>query len=375
MIPYFFFEEKTPIEYSTKELCDLFLSKQNTHFIYDTHREAQTSTYIRKEISDINKSLEKSNSHFTIILGGEPTNEWGKKSMFIYNMINLNRTIVDNHSNESLENYTNVSCIYNNNYFARSLVLRYSKGGKYFDLYNTKFKNLRTEFDTFLVYLNRRINISRCKMMDAIQKTNLLENSIWSWLMHKSSSESYDFKNWKEELVCVEGEDIGIDNFRDININHIKNGFIELISETFIDKFFLTEKTIKPLIFGNLFIIHGCINFHKKLENLGFKLYDEVIDYSFDSLESEDDRINGIISNLQNLKNKNHLEIYNTLEEKIKFNQEHCKKLAWEYSYNKDLLKLIDTYKGKFINFGDNEEMFCNILAKQYFSNETTEEK
>ena len=115
MIPYFFFEEKTPIEYSTKELCDLFLSKQNTHFIYDTHREAQTPTYIRKEISDINKSLEKSNSHFTIILGGEPTNEWGKKSMFIYNMINLNRTIVDNHSNESLENYTNVSCIYNNN--------------------------------------------------------------------------------------------------------------------------------------------------------------------------------------------------------------------------------------------------------------------
>lgn len=353
MIPYFFFEGKTPIEYSTKGLCDLFLSKQNTHFIYDTHREAQTTAYIRKDISDINKALEKTYSHFTIILGGEASNEWG------------------NLYNESLDNYDNVSCIYNNNYFARSLVLRYSKGGNYFDLYNTKFKKLRTEFDTFLVYLNRRINISRCMMMDAIQKTNLLENSIWSWLIHKSSSESYDFKNWKEELVCVEGEDVGIENFSDTNINHIKNGFIELISETFIDKFFLTEKTIKPLIFGNLFIIHGCVNFHKKLENLGFKLYDEVIDYNFDSLESEEDRINGIVSNLENLKNKNYLEIYNTLEEKIKFNQEHCKKLAWDYSYNKDLLDLIDTYKDKFVNFGDNEEMFCNILAKQYFSNET----
>ena len=57
MNPYIFLEGNTPIEYSIEELCELFESKQNTHFIYDDLREAQIIPNLRDGLDVFDKSL------------------------------------------------------------------------------------------------------------------------------------------------------------------------------------------------------------------------------------------------------------------------------------------------------------------------------
>ena len=43
-----------------------------------------------------------------------------------------------------------------------------------------------------------------------------------------------------------------------------------------------TEKSLKPIYFRQMFLIVGVLGANKTLQDLGFKLFDNFIDYSFD---------------------------------------------------------------------------------------------
>jgi hypothetical protein len=46
----------------------------------------------------------------------------------------------------------------------------------------------------------------------------------------------------------------------------------------------LTEKSFKPMYFKQLFLVNGYHNINIELKNLGFKLFEDFIDYSFDEV-------------------------------------------------------------------------------------------
>ena len=82
--------------------------------------------------------------------------------------------------------------------------------------------------------------------------------------------------------------------------NYFK-GFIDVVCESSYSPnlFFMTEKTAKPLAVLKPFIVLSCAGYHKHLvDEFGMVLYDEIFDYSFDSKEDVNDRIQGIIDNL-----------------------------------------------------------------------------
>lgn len=329
MNPYIFLEGNTPIEYSIEELCELFESKQNTHFIYDDLREAQIIPNLRDGLDVFDKSLQKSNSKFTILLGGDEKPEY-------------------------FDNRNNINVIYNHGHFAR-LIYNQTKWRN--ELSN--YQQIKQNFTNFIIYLNCKPYDYRCKLMDEVQSTDLLEDAVWTWLM---LTKNYDFKNWKPEIKYIDKDKLleysdenyeGYQPVRQDGLELQTNCFIQLISESTPNYFFLTEKTVKPLLHGQLFLVAGSVGFHKKLENLGFKLYDEIIDYSFDSLISYEDRVKGIIKNLQNLKNSNWNETYKKLEEKIKFNQQHLYDFAFSKDSNKELFELIDRYSESFLKLND----------------------
>jgi hypothetical protein len=67
--------------------------------------------------------------------------------------------------------------------------------------------------------------------------------------------------------------------------NHVYSSTsIEIVSETITDfnSFFLTEKTFRPILYSRLFLIIGSSDFEKKLKNLGFDIFDDVIDKTYD---------------------------------------------------------------------------------------------
>lgn len=63
---------------------------------------------------------------------------------------------------------------------------------------------------------------------------------------------------------------------------------VEIIIETIQtpDVFFLTEKTYRPINYGRLFFVVGSENFESNLKKLGFDIFDDLLDKSYDHLSS-----------------------------------------------------------------------------------------
>ena len=63
---------------------------------------------------------------------------------------------------------------------------------------------------------------------------------------------------------------------------------IEIVNETNQagNGFFMTEKTLRPMLYGRLFLIIANPGFEMKLKKLGFDIFDDVIDKNYDNLES-----------------------------------------------------------------------------------------
>ena len=62
----------------------------------------------------------------------------------------------------------------------------------------------------------------------------------------------------------------------------------------------LTEKAYKPMLYKKPFIILGPRYIHQALKNMGFKLYDELFDYSFDDKPYKE-RLNSVITQIKEI--------------------------------------------------------------------------
>ena len=104
---------------------------------------------------------------------------------------------------------------------------------------------------------------------------------------------------------------------------------IEIVCETntTADTFFITEKTFRPLHYGRLFLVIGSPSFEKNLKNLGFDIFDDILDKSYDNLESYM-RVDAVFNSLQ--KYINDPVDYNILKQRLINNQKLLVKVAHE---------------------------------------------
>lgn len=79
------------------------------------------------------------------------------------------------------------------------------------------------------------------------------------------------------------------------------NSYFNLVTETDWNDSLLSEKTFKPIISQQFFILaagHGSVNL---LRNLGFDVYDDIIDHGYDDCASSIDRFRLIFEEFQRL--------------------------------------------------------------------------
>ena len=103
-----------------------------------------------------------------------------------------------------------------------------------------------------------------------------------------------------------------------------KRGVLDIVTESRIgkDEFYLSEKTNKSLTAHKPFLVVSCANYHKWLkDDRNIEPYDEIFDYSFDSIEDDEARIRGIIDNVKRLSEeyktpKDYKRLYETVREK-----------------------------------------------------------
>lgn len=77
---------------------------------------------------------------------------------------------------------------------------------------------------------------------------------------------------------------------------------IEIVCETNTTAatFFITEKTFRPIAYGKLFLVIGSPEFEQNLKRMGFDIFDDIIDKSYDS-ESSYIRVDAVFKSLGEL--------------------------------------------------------------------------
>ena len=113
------------------------------------------------------------------------------------------------------------------------------------------------------------------------------------------------------------------------------------------------------------FVISGCQYINHNLQQYGFKLYDELIDYSFDKLSSPRARIKGLADELAridnlNLTNTEYHELNETLRPKLEhnmavylemvFNDPCMPRLVKELGHNEEVIRQQVTKEGREYN-------------------------
>ena len=231
--------------------------------------------------------------------------------------------------------------------------------------------NINTNFEKLFFSLNRHPRLQRSLIMDSFCKNDLFDFGLVSW--NKLSSEwhnPYEFECWQEKRMVLDMSDkidiIEFINQRvDFNTDFLINNrcLFNVVGETMWgnNEVFISEKTYKNFLIGQPFISVGPLYHNQQLKNLGFKLYDEIFDYSYDSNTDKDKRVVDMVKNLNQYKHVDLFELYNQIKEITVFN----KKKSLDYYENDPYIPndLITLYKNHSHEFIDNKfiKMECDI--------------
>lgn len=224
---------------------------------------------------------------------------------------------------------------------------------------NLQVHDLEIEKDFQKLYLNMNLRprIHRRIMIDKLYNSNLFDFGFNSWNhlyteglgndIIKDDSFYKDFKYWNQEILNL--DDIAnkdkkfIGEFSDRMFT--PKALFNLAGETSMDVPYITEKTFRCIFLKQPFIAYGSKHQNKELLKYGFKLYDNVLDYSFDYEEDVFKRYDLIIEQLTKLKDKDYNELYDLMEPTL----EHNKQLIHKITHGTDYIpkEILEIYENR----------------------------
>lgn len=213
----------------------------------------------------------------------------------------------------------------------------------YFTLHNirlgevSEIKSIQPE--KFIMTMNNRATTHRRFMMKWLDYYNLLTDSYFSWIrpmnwnfkrMHSTFDSDMIWSNEEKRYFLPSQTWVtkhDSPNFEDDIPKEFYRTFVNVVNETTTNVIFITEKTWRCLLLGKPFLVNGAPNFHKSLKEKGFKLYDDIFDYSFDSIENDDKRCQQIAKQLYNLQDSDFKKLHDSIYHKLVYNQNLCKQM------------------------------------------------
>lgn len=103
-------------------------------------------------------------------------------------------------------------------------------------------------------------------------------NDKWQHVKQRIPYSDYETSKPMEEYISGDSNNTAFWN------NVYDTCSIEIVCETNIQpsSIFITEKTLRPLMYGRLFMIVGSPGYEQHLKSLGFDIFDDIIDKSYD---------------------------------------------------------------------------------------------
>lgn len=278
-------------------------------------------------------------------------------------------------SDNDFDNITDFK-VFNSKYFSFYAYLTFTHDS--FSVFNghqlQMMENLPLICDRTKLYVSRngRFNEFRAYTLYQLTKHNLIDSGIISAFfygsnktIHKDFNDVTYFNKFMDreywDNVVASKFPITIDNFflgwdenENANISGelhhadvFSNAYVDLVTENinYSDKSFeyntLTEKSLKPFLFYQLPIFITYANNLKCLRDMGFDLFDDILDNNYDLIEDPKERIDLAVSNLLKLKDVNLSEYVELNKHRFINNRNLIFKLAFSDGLN-DVFRFIN---------------------------------
>jgi hypothetical protein len=215
----------------------------------------------------------------------------------------------------------------------------------------------------FLLYNRNSTKTFRVQVMLWLLKTGIIDDTKFSLLIKENDIDLNLLISKKQELKDLwkyysKFNDLphttldwnypnDIDEPLSSKSNYFKTNFSIVLESSFkSESLNLTEKSFKPFANCHPFLIIGDVFVNTKLLNYGFTLYDDLIDYSFDKISDNEERLNQALIEIKRIHSlgEDHItEWYKTNIEKIKENQRVFFTYGWKNLINDTIrdLKII----------------------------------
>lgn len=130
----------------------------------------------------------------------------------------------------------------------------------------------------------------------------------------------------KMPFRCDELSDEQHNNHKLINHEYFTEAYFNYVVETHFDNdtIFLTEKTFKPILNLQPFIVIGNPGSLQLLKDLGYRTFSEVIKEDYDKITDHKDRMSQLLKSsfdLSNLSHKHHIRIQTIISQTLQHNQ------------------------------------------------------
>jgi len=186
------------------------------------------------------------------------------------------------------------------------------------------------------VSFNAAMRPHRIAVLELLYRKNLLKNNYYS-LISKPVEEAV-YKRWWGKTnwnSLFELEDIEVPicdpynftadrNYYRYGLNYTDSAF-QAVSETTTNTILWSEKTFSPILNSKPFLLYGARNINETLTEYGFKLYDNIFDYSFDDEEDDIKRAIMYVEEIERVTNKySPQDIYNGCKNIASYNLENA---------------------------------------------------
>lgn len=175
--------------------------------------------------------------------------------------------------------------------------------------------------------LNSKARYNRCMFIDYMSQFDMIDNNYVSWNMtlleDEANNLTYNFKYWLPERLLLETtwQDTILTNPSQSVQNtppmQFSDSLFSFISETVTDEIMVTEKTWMAIYHQRPFLTFATSGYYRFLQTLGIELYDEVFDYSFDSIQDWEQRCIAVMEQMKKLENEDLQHLYTILRPKI----------------------------------------------------------
>ena len=134
------------------------------------------------------------------------------------------------------------------------------------------------------------------------------------------------YKNFVEHNPPVKNAQVV--DFRNIQ-DMYNTAAIGIESETFLEDYLdynpgLTEKTMRPLILGNPFLVYNNRGTLTTLKEMGFETFNKIIDESYDDILNPQQRFEAILKEVGRLSKEDPAKLLHSVNDILDHNQEHA---------------------------------------------------